>query len=246
MNDSIKVGDNAVDLILALPKFNKSLTDLTFTIYSPSLGLEDRLAHSSDRSLQKIAQNAKTLRLLANNDLPYWESILAASWTTRKLDLIIKESLKHDSKTEIDKRFEIRTDNSFEDHISKRVASLSSRSVLALCSICKLKSGSIGHIPMMDFRCSPSKKNLQRIIVALNNIQQAKGVILETGKSYHFYGLNIISDEDWRQFLAKCLLLAPLVDTRYIAHRLQIGACVLRLTACEQKPFSPRVVKVLA
>jgi hypothetical protein len=241
----VPAGLNAIELVLTLAEVCRGLSKLTFTVYSPTPGLQDRLAESPDPILRRIARRADMLRRCAKNELPYWESVVAASWATTRLDRIAREALRHDSLTEVNKRFELSISASLEGKIIERANSLPNNKVLALCSNCRFLDRSVGHIPMMDFRCPPSVKNLDRVTIALKQIGQKRGAILETGKSYHFYGFDVLDEKQWTQFLAKCLLLSPLVDTRYIAHRLQIGTCVLRLTSCVQKPKVPVVVRIL-
>ena len=98
------------------------------------------------------------------------------------------------------------------------------------------------HIPMMDFMCAVSGTNLQAIREGLSLSGQDQGFILESGRSFHFYGTVLISAEQWRVFLGKCLLMRGLVDERYVGHQLADGHCVLRLSGGEIKTHIPRVV----
>jgi hypothetical protein len=100
------------------------------------------------------------------------------------------------------------------------------------------------HIPMMDFKCDYSAKNLKKIKEFLKNIGQV-GVILFSGMSYHFYGINLIPDSDWHEFMGKCLLFNDYVDTRYIAHRLIDGYSCLRISRGTKNRPTPRVVSVI-
>lgn len=94
----------------------------------------------------------------------------------------------------------------------------------------------------MDLRCRPSNENLYKCKTAFQKMG-VPGVMLESGRSYHFYGFKILAHEDWVRFMANCLLFAPLSDVRYIGHRLLEGACDLRITEIEGK--FPRVVAVV-
>ncbi len=98
---------------------------------------------------------------------------------------------------------------------------------------------------MMDFRWVPSSKALDGILSALRTAGVRTGAILESGRSYHFYGFDLLDQGDWLQFMGKCLLIAPLTDSRYIAHRLIDGACALRITPDKNHPKVPTVAAFL-
>lgn len=70
-------------------------------------------------------------------------------------------------------------------------------------------------------------------------------VDVDSGRSYHYYGKRLLSKNEWRIFLGKCLLMQDLVDERYVGHQLVDGHCVLRLSASQIKPSIPRVTAQL-
>jgi hypothetical protein len=241
----LRVGDEAPQLVLALPRLIPSLTSLLFHTYFPGPGLEERLAESKDATLREIFQKAQHLRVLSGNDLPYWESIIVSSWSTAKLDMLIGQALQHDFTREENTRFDIRANELTPDRIRQAIESLDAGWVLALCSKCEALDGSQWHIPMMDFRCAPSPMNLERTRIALKQLGQTRGAILESGRSYHYYGFELQDRKQWIEFMAKSLLLAPFIDARFVAHRLLEGTSVLRLTSSERKPRVPCVVATL-
>jgi hypothetical protein len=107
-----------------------------------------------------------------------------------------------------------------------------------------MKDGSFMHLPMMDFRLEPTSEGLRRVVSALNQMQSIGGAILESGRSYHYIGFSLVSENEWLKFLAKSLLLSPLTDVRYIAHRMLEGVGYLRISTCPRKPQLPLVVYV--
>jgi hypothetical protein len=103
------------------------------------------------------------------------------------------------------------------------------------------------HIPMMDFRIK-SSTNIDQLCLlkeCLCKLKQTDGVLLNSGKSYHYYGFRRLSHQEWMRFMTACLLLEPLVDVRYIAHRILAGKASLRLTATPQKKKVPELVACL-
>ena len=100
------------------------------------------------------------------------------------------------------------------------------------------------HFPLIDFRCENSTQNLERLRDFLREINQKRGVILFSGVSYHYYGLEPLSELDWGVFLGQCLL-SGLVDHFYIGHQMVDKCSILRITQSNQYPEVPTVVSVL-
>jgi hypothetical protein len=117
---------------------------------------------------------------------------------------------------------------------------------LALYSHCRDESGSELHIPMMDFRIQSGNdvREHELLRLALRRLGQRRGVLLNSGNSYPYYGFELLSPAQWKRFMAAGLLLAPLVDARYIAHRMLAGKACLRLNEVSGKE-EPKVVACL-
>src|SRR5262249_32350400 len=62
---------------------------------------------------------------------------------------------------------------------------------LALYSLCRSSKGRRWHIPMMDFRIksAPGLGHSDLLKAALRTLKQKDGVLLNSGNSYHYYGL---------------------------------------------------------
>lgn len=241
----VSIGDDALQLVMKLPQINDSIKSLQFKTYAPSPVLEERLSAPEDTSLRRIFEKTAHLKEATENVIPYWELIFAVSWESEKSDLFIKEALKHDPKDEAVEKFNIHIDEAFDRTLERKMRDLSETTALALCSQCIDDSGLVKHLPMMDFRCKPSDNNLKKVKSSLKALGQKKGAILESGRSYHFYGFELMAQDEWVKYLSKCLLLAPISDTRYIAHRLIEGVGALRITASQSKPVIPFVVDLI-
>lgn len=114
--------------------------------------------------------------------------------------------------------------------------------LLAVASKVLLAGGGAAHIPMMDFMCVPSPRNLGVLVDLLGNLRQGRGYLLESGRSYHYYGFQLLVEEAWKVFLGKCLLMSGYTDERYVGHQLVDGHCVLRLSSGKLKASVPTVV----
>ncbi len=128
------------------------------------------------------------------------------------------------------------------DKLREIAGSLGENRLLGLCSMVRLVGGRSLHIPMMDFMCEPSPPNLELLAHLLGDLRQGRGCLLESGRSYHYYGFRLLSGIDWQIFMGKCLLMSGFADDRYIGHQLVDGHCVLRLSSGNIKAHVPLVV----
>jgi hypothetical protein len=236
----LPVGSSAPEVVAVLPKLIPEIDKLTFLTYRSYPGLEQRLGKDHPKK-NEIFEKASQLRAIAGADLPYWESILVSSLSSDQFEDLVRESLRHDETAEERNRLEISASGLTLEGIERIKAGHADRSI-ALCSRFRTRDGSCLHIPMLDFRCPPSPTNLERVIFSLRGMGQTAGVVLLSGKSYHYYGFEPIDHEAWIKFSARSILLAPIIDVRYIAHRLIQGMSVLRISASADKPQIPRVV----
>lgn len=138
--------------------------------------------------------------------------------------------------------------------LEKQIAELPEGYDLGIHSLVKMKDGSEKYLSLIDFKLSPSPENLEIIKERMKKIVGIEGFILETDKSYHFYGINPVDFDDWIDFCARCLLtslvkdegktIIDVVSTRYIGHCLLRRANVLRISANVRKVL-PTVVDIL-
>ena len=119
---------------------------------------------------------------------------------------------------------------------------LNDNSLLGICSRVRLIDGGFAHIPMIDFMCGVSMTNLETLTHLLKDVAEGQGCLLETGRSYHYYGFQLFDEVRWRIFLGKCLLMSGFTDDRYVGHQLVDGYCVLRLSSGKSKNLIPKVV----
>jgi hypothetical protein len=94
---------------------------------------------------------------------------------------------------------------------------------------------------MLDFSQAAAARALQLVKGVVETIGLT-GYILESGRSYHFYGEQLLDDSQWLRFLAESLLFGPVVDRRWVAHQLIESASALRISAGPNGAPIPRVV----
>jgi len=213
------LGDHAVDLVAMFPEKFPNVRRFYFKPYTPQPGFEERMGELSICQLFLEQSNVATIvqKMLGSPDVKETASSLEEVGA---------------------------------DHFSSRYSSLRDEcrqkdQVLALCSYCRDPDDNEMHIPMMDFRVrsgGDSGRKLEFLSEALRGLGQTDGVLLDSGKSYHYFGFHLLTQCNWRKFMAQSLLLGSLVDVRYISHRLQAGTATLRLTTSEHKTKMPQVV----
>lgn len=117
-----------------------------------------------------------------------------------------------------------------------------------------LQDGKSVHIQMMDFNLQKNEQGLNLVVERLKKVGVCSGWVLESGDSYHFYGSQLLSENEWVNFMGDCLLtsvvhgkdnIEQVADPRYIGHSLKRGGNALRITTRAGKTFEPRVVAFL-
>ena len=99
----------------------------------------------------------------------------------------------------------------------------------------------IYHIPMLDLDIPVGENGMETAADVFTNLGVGHGAIINSGASYHGWGLELLTDDDWRKFMAKALLLDK-IDRRWIGHRLIDGQANLRIS--EKRGKVPTVVYV--
>ncbi len=130
-------------------------------------------------------------------------------------------------------------------HLQKIIESLSKGKVLAISSKVILRNQREVHIPLVDFQSRVSQENLERLISAMRMMDSSGGLILSSDNSYHYYGMSLLTDNEWRQFVGRCLLLETLVDIRYFGHCLIDGEAFLRISQNYASGEHSRVVAIV-
>ncbi len=116
---------------------------------------------------------------------------------------------------------------------------------LTLLSEVVCRDGSLGHLPMIDFHASKSAANQHIAEAVARRLFPNGSILMDSGESYHAYGTQLISQQDFQCFLGTAMLFVPIVDRAYVAHQLIEGRCALRITPGGGKSQVPTVVAVL-
>jgi hypothetical protein len=147
--------------------------------------------------------------------------------------------------------------------IESIIANLDEGFNLALDSRVVLKDGTAAHFQMMDLSPRKSPESLEKVTQQFGKIIVPKfggGVLLETNKSYHYFGFGILKQEEWLDFLGLNLITSIVTyvgenqpraheiisDYRYIGHAMLRRSTGLRVTTRGTKVFEPKVIAVIS
>ncbi len=237
------LGSSAVDVVLYLASIHHQAVNLMFLSYDVFPGLDKRAQKKLAQSELRILK--KTYAIRKEHGFAFWDVLLTMSIRDGITPLqLLKECTFHPSSSQA--RFKkLSLNNISRQKINSYEKSISGKEMIGLCSLVELPRKKFLHIPMLDFHCLPKKENLMLVKSSLEMIGEKDGMILNSGRSYHYYGRELKTQEEWVDFLGRALLLSPIVDPRYIAHRLIDGWSILRIFANELKPKEPVVVGYL-
>ena len=196
----------------------------------------DVVAHVSN-----LNSGIQSVQFVVYKEEPGWRGLLRAS-EAKNLDAAL-QGMKQRSNQRIVN--EVWLKDVSAEALDKCASELPSGQLLAASSKVELPQGKWAHIPMMDFICAVTGEHLSILKQLIKETGQGSGFILESGRSYHYYGLELLSEEKWKLFLGKCLLMTGFVDERFVGHQLIDGRCILRLSSGKLNPHLPRVVASL-
>lgn len=121
--------------------------------------------------------------------------------------------------------------------------------LLAMTSMVRLDNGEIRHIPMLDFHESVTKD--PSVIPEI--VWPEPGVIVQTDNSYHFWGYNLMTEDQWRTFMVRLEEIENTLSSPdeiiffgdiFFPASLNRGFTALRLFGYPgtERPTNPRVV----
>jgi hypothetical protein len=93
----------------------------------------------------------------------------------------------------------------------------------------------VSHIPMLDLAGELPAAGITALQEVAGEFDIREFAIFHSGRSYHVYFYKCLSASNWLKFMGRCLLLNavgqdPLVDSRWIGHRIYAGYAALRWT----------------
>lgn len=230
-----------VELIPVLVGSIEQIQTVTFVMYKPAPGFSERLRNVVEPhdSLRNLAD-----RLNREHGIPFWDALLSLETKSGVLPRKhVELAILHDRHPD-EHSVELERSNVTTETLTRLITDAGPNYGVAISSRVKIDSGEYAHIPMLDFRCEPTPRNREVVKWAVAAIGQRSGAIVSSGRSFHFYGARLLSEAAWVRFVALACLFSPVVDGRYLAHRLADGACRLRIVESPGKNGIPTVAEV--
>jgi len=226
-------------IVEVLPGFLGRHQDIAYVrLFSPKPVPLMQARVKSNADLDKIISSAEELRSTLH--LPFWDCVnLSCFEQGQNATPLIKEALFHNDAPADEWLLDV--EHLESSKLTELCDSVGSQ-YLVLSSLLGMKSGEVKHIPMLDFHCPASDENLEMVVECCRLLHSEGGLVVASGKSYHFYGVSLLSQNDMTQLLAQSLLLAPIVDRAWVSHQLQEGACGLRISKRASDAEPPSIV----
>jgi hypothetical protein len=155
-----------------------------------------------------------------------WRTALGDGWTAHFSRYVYRPQSVEDERKYINVPLEAVTEEWLDDQLAR----LSPGEEISIHS--KLTKGRmIRHIPMIDFAIATGAH--EQVISWAREHLHMKLHVFDSGRSFHAYGVRPVTTAEWIRLMGLLLLgnlpdKAPVVDSRWIGHRLLAGYSALR------------------
>lgn len=210
------------------PQWPESLVNLLRTLEVQEVELQTFMRPQAflGREVSPEAQQlGRAARLLhKTRGYGFWDEMLnslpGASQSTRLA--VLDRSLQHD-RTDVSRTMAAL--DAFAEHVEQGLyRDLPARTVVSLSSRVVVRGGT-HHLPMLDLGTA----DLPTAVDVLSALDAA-GVLVSSGRSFHFVGTSLISEAELVDLLGRAQLLSPLVDHRWAAHQILDRCAALRIS----------------
>jgi hypothetical protein len=232
------IGTSAPSVFIALVKSHPEIGKVFFGAPRINSGLRERVGYPS--AAWDYAEQA----LKRYRDLPLQAQVkclLSTPETGSEIPEALLEAMPfHQGITET--RFAVKVETLTLEVVRELIERAPPGSLFSMCSQVELRNGSIRHIPMMDFLSPKSQQSRDVVCRVAARFGAGGGIVLESNRSYHYYGFELLSERGLMRFLANALLFAPVVDQAWIAHQLIDRCCALRIGPGRSGSAAPTVI----
>jgi hypothetical protein len=237
--EAVGRGSDAIDVVAALlQSFPRDTLAMLAEIEVPPIAQNRLLTKGTE--LEPLVASALALR--QDHGVPFWMAIMfeaEANSVQLPRELLAAASLHQPMAAAKVEHLPVSVIDG--DYLRGRSAIVSRGRILTISSRFTSSDGTSFHVPMLDFRIPSSERTLSTAKAVVNELN-VEGWLLDSGRSFHFYGVSRLSDSGLTDFLARSLFFTPIIDYRWIAHQLVEGACALRLSSGSDIQRVPRLV----
>ncbi|MDO9439933.1 MAG: hypothetical protein Q7T73_03490 [Beijerinckiaceae bacterium] len=177
----------------------------------------------------------------------FWEFVLAEAVMTdsETRQGLIEGALRHNSAESI--RVQLGREEFIEQLAAGEYENLPARDLVSFYStVAVAGTAQRMHLPLLDLGVKPGPDGQASAVDAMRALN-LRGLLFTSGRSYHFYGAEPVTQGKLVALLAQAQLLSPIVDSRWVSHQLIDGRCGLRIsTDPEKTPVAPVCVAEVA
>ncbi|MCB2215111.1 MAG: hypothetical protein KQH59_03535 [Desulfobulbaceae bacterium] len=222
--------NHILDLIL---ETNPGIEQINFLIYPANIPLQERRKNSA----QEIKQIERAIAIRNEFGFSFWESLMSTFINYDGSNYgLLSEALFHN------KNKQFTSFSPCDKDLIQKFLCENGKSNVALSSTVQLH-GKTMHLPLIDFHIPPSIQNQKTVETVIERLGLSDGILVNSGKSYHFISLNLINQDRLLDILIKMIFFAPIIDRNWIAHQLLEKHCALRVTRGNKE--SPVIVKIM-
>lgn len=231
------INKTAYEIFKIFVEDDSNIASVTILEYGPSLPVQSRFSPSQS----EVSILERALQLRSQLDMPFWDSAMVACFSSAETPVgLLKAVLCH--RTYKDNLITFSRDEVLQDAVINLCLKATDKLWYSAISEILLYDGTKAHIPFLDFHCPQSERNAQLAITVMRQLLPAGALLLESGKSYHGYGLKLVSEAELIDFLAKAVLFAPITDRAYVAHQILERKSAIRLSQGGRLMKAPRVI----
>lgn len=229
--------DSAHDVLIAAISAHSEITALRFAVlpFAPSIEGRSKLKVSDEKTIENGRELREKLRL------PFWDGVLLETANVSPLPTGVLSAATFHQTLKGRTNWILTKDLSISALNCRAIEVASRGAIYAITSLVKSKDNKKKHIPMLDFHVAYSPR-ATLVVKKVIELLQINGTILKSGKSYHFYGHELMDTQQLMVFLGNALLFAPITDRSWIAHQLIEQCCTLRISARPEYGGAPSVV----
>ena len=185
------------------------------------------------------------LAVRAAAGLPFWDAVMLATEESETgAPLKVFEAALLHQPLPLVRAETVVVDNLLRSRLRAAASDVASGEVVALESTIMTATGVQLHLPMLDFASKAKRPGARGAVEAAVRALGMPGLLLESGQSFHFYGRSLMDADAMQTFLTRAVLLAPVVDQRWVAHQLLERACSLRISPTSRGGW-PRLIAEL-
>lgn len=207
-----------INVIEYIGNVNAEIDSFYFFPLQKQLLLQDRIVLDE----KDINQTAKAFRIRESLKLPFWDCMMLSSFDNPEYsEKIFDAVLCHREcgpLTELKNDFQL-----FRELVQLKEQNYAWNSQV------KLRNGEIKHVLMLDFHIPVSTPNLAVVKSVLKRLGLTKGMIINSGESFHAISSYYVDEEILIKTLQRALFFSPIIDKLWVAHQMINKSCSLRI-----------------